>query len=84
MVEHIDAHPLFRRLTQDELDHDICIPHVMQDTEEGKKVARNSGDKFLAVYERVADPLAPWNGFDNVGVKDDKEEEDEKDDDKDE
>ena len=28
----------------------------MQDTEEGKKVARNEGDKYLAVYRRIADP----------------------------
>ena len=28
----------------------------MQSTEEGKKVARNQGDKYLAVYRRIADP----------------------------
>lgn len=64
MVFHIDAHPLFRRLTQNECNEDPCVPHVMQDTEEGKKVERNSGDKFLAVYERIPDSLADWNGFD--------------------
>lgn len=38
MVKHLDEHPLFERLTDQDLKDDACIPCVMQDTEEGKKV----------------------------------------------
>ena len=34
---------------------------VLESTEEGKKVARNNGDKFLAVYRRIADDLEKTN-----------------------
>jgi hypothetical protein len=39
----------------------------MNDTEEGIKVARNKGDKYLAVYERLEAPRVDgkgWDGFD--------------------
>ncbi len=67
MVTHLDAHPLFRRLSKEETDVDPCVPSVMNDTEEGIKVARNNGDKFLAVYERLERPWvegSQWDGFD--------------------
>jgi tRNA (guanine-N7-)-methyltransferase len=63
MVKHINAHPLFRRMTPQELENDPCVSCVLNDTEEGIKVARNSGDKFLAVYERVSNPNTNWSGF---------------------
>ncbi|KAI8928006.1 putative methyltransferase-domain-containing protein [Entophlyctis helioformis] len=64
MVKHLDEHPLFVRMGDDELKDDPCVPCVMEDTEEGKKVARNKGDKYLAVYRRVEDDAAAeWNGF---------------------
>ncbi|KAJ3188035.1 tRNA (guanine-N(7)-)-methyltransferase (tRNA(m7G46)-methyltransferase) [Irineochytrium annulatum] len=53
MVRHLDAHPLFRRLTEGELKEDPCVKCVMEDTEEGKKVARNEGSKWLMCYRRV-------------------------------
>jgi tRNA (guanine-N7-)-methyltransferase len=74
MVSHINAHPLFRRLTQNELDDDVCMPHVTKDTEEGKKVERNKGDKFLAVYERIKDEMKPWDGFDPYILRPDENE----------
>lgn len=67
MVKHLDDHPLFKRIDQDDLKDDPCVQCVMEDTEEGKKVARNKGDKYLACYVRLAenDPAVPqdWNGF---------------------
>ncbi|KAJ3331008.1 tRNA (guanine-N(7)-)-methyltransferase (tRNA(m7G46)-methyltransferase) [Blyttiomyces sp. JEL0837] len=64
MVKHLDDHPLFVRLTQEELDRDPCIRCVMEETEEGKKVARNEGSKYLMCYRRIADdPARVWNGF---------------------
>lgn len=56
-----DAHPLFRRLTDQEVDKDDpCVEAMKTETEEGKKVARNNGSKYYAVYERIeSSELAP-------------------------
>jgi tRNA (guanine-N7-)-methyltransferase len=37
---------------------DPCICAMMNETEEGKKVHRNGGDKFFAVYRRVGTSLS--------------------------
>ncbi|CAO3651693.1 unnamed protein product [Cunninghamella echinulata] len=58
MVKHLDDHPLFERISDEECDQDPVVEHVREATEEGKKVARNKGDKFLACYRRIEDPLA--------------------------
>ncbi|KAI9144670.1 putative methyltransferase-domain-containing protein [Paraphysoderma sedebokerense] len=55
MVKHLDAHPLFQRLTEEEEKLDPVVPFVRRSTEEGKKVERNQGDKFLACYRRITD-----------------------------
>ncbi|KAI7866182.1 guanine-N-7 methyltransferase [Spinellus fusiger] len=57
MAKHLDEHPLFKRLTDEECEQDPVTEHVRTATEEGKKVARNEGDKFLACYVRIEDPL---------------------------
>jgi len=56
MVEHLSNHPLFKRIPNDIVEKDPVVPHVMRSTEEGKKVERNNGSKFLALFERVPDP----------------------------
>ncbi|KAI7853578.1 guanine-N(7)--methyltransferase-like protein [Circinella umbellata] len=56
MVKHLDDHPLFERLSDEECEKDPAVPHVREATEEGKKVARNQGDKYLACYRRIEDP----------------------------
>ncbi|KAJ3298169.1 tRNA (guanine-N(7)-)-methyltransferase [Borealophlyctis nickersoniae] len=67
MVKHLDEHPLFKRMSEEELKDDPCVECVMKDTEEGKKVERNKGDKFLAVYRRISTPdWKEWNGFDPI------------------
>ena len=53
MVECLEAHPLFSRIPNEELMDDPVIEHILQSTEEGKKVARNNGEKFWAVFRRV-------------------------------
>ncbi|TPX33416.1 hypothetical protein SeMB42_g07486 [Synchytrium endobioticum] len=64
MVKHIDTHPLFERIPNSELDSDPCIHCVLNETEEGKKVTRNNGEKFLAVYRRIEDSKNDnWKGF---------------------
>ncbi|KAI9224934.1 guanine-N(7)--methyltransferase [Blastocladiella britannica] len=56
MVEHLEAHPLFERMSKEEEDADPVVPFVYSSTEEGKKVERNKGDKFLALFRRIETP----------------------------
>lgn len=50
-VPIIEAHPLFERVTDTSDDKDLEI--AMTATEESKKVTRNGGDKFAAVFRRI-------------------------------
>lgn len=74
MVGHFAAHPSFERVSpeeeevadeNDETKGDPCVRIMRTATEEGKKVSRNGGQKFVAVFRRIADP--PWPG--NSGDK---------------
>ncbi|KAK5011116.1 tRNA (guanine-N(7)-)-methyltransferase (tRNA(m7G46)-methyltransferase) [Elasticomyces elasticus] len=55
MVEHFDAHPSFARVSE---EGDECVRVMTTETEEGKKVERNGGQKFVALFIRLDDP--PW------------------------
>lgn len=78
MVEHFEDHPLFQRLSDDDLvswmqlfltefinvllqQDDPIVEKLYSSTEEGQKVSRNNGDKFLAVFKRIADPYKSRN-----------------------
>ena len=66
MVRHLDEHPCFERVSDQECAQDPCVTCVLHDTEEGKKVERNKGQKFLAVYRRISVPREQaevWTGF---------------------
>ena len=55
MRSHGECHELFERLTNEEEENDPCV-HIMREaTEEGKKVARNGGSKYIAVFRRLTD-----------------------------
>jgi tRNA (guanine-N7-)-methyltransferase len=41
------------------LKNDPAVKAIIEETEEGKKVARNGGDKFYAVYRRITDAELP-------------------------
>ncbi|KAB7498387.1 tRNA (guanine-N(7)-)-methyltransferase [Armadillidium nasatum] len=58
MKYHFCNHPLFEQVPQEDLDNDPVIEKIYDSTEEGKKVSRNNGDKFLAVFKRIQDPLS--------------------------
>jgi tRNA (guanine-N7-)-methyltransferase len=60
MRAKLAAHPLFEELTEDELAGDAAAALLETDTEEGKKVARNGGKTWRAVFKRrrVAAPAA--------------------------
>ena len=59
MCSCFEQFPLFERIKDDDplLKNDPCIEHVVGSTEEGKKVERNKGDKYLAVFRRIEDRL---------------------------
>ncbi|XP_049858456.1 tRNA (guanine-N(7)-)-methyltransferase isoform X1 [Schistocerca gregaria] len=56
MVQHFTEHPLFVRLSDDDIKDDPVIEKLYDSSEEGQKVSRNHGEKFLAVFRRVPDP----------------------------
>lgn len=59
MVERFEAHPSFERVGDDEVESDECVAVMREETEEGKKVTRNGGRKFVAVFRRGEDPEWP-------------------------
>ncbi|XP_008318354.1 tRNA (guanine-N(7)-)-methyltransferase isoform X2 [Cynoglossus semilaevis] len=56
MVKHFTEHPLFTRVPDEELVDDIIPGRLGSCTEEGKKVQRNGGQNFLAIFRRIDDP----------------------------
>ncbi|TKA60961.1 tRNA (guanine-N(7)-)-methyltransferase [Cryomyces minteri] len=58
MVGHFAEHPGFERVSEEETEADECVAIMKGETEEGKKVERNGGKKFVALFRRAEDP--PW------------------------
>ncbi|CAI5759225.1 unnamed protein product [Candida verbasci] len=56
MVKHLDSHPLFERLSKEWEQQDKCVEIMYNSTEEGKKVERNNGSKWIACYKRLPNP----------------------------
>jgi tRNA (guanine-N7-)-methyltransferase len=57
---HLSALPqLFAPISPDSDDFksDPCVRAIRESTEEGKKVARNKGDKFVSLWRRLEDPV---------------------------
>jgi tRNA (guanine-N7-)-methyltransferase len=54
MRAQLEAHPLFREVPPGELARDAAAALLPVATEEGQKVARNGGQTFVAVFERMA------------------------------
>jgi tRNA (guanine-N7-)-methyltransferase len=56
MKRHLDEHPLFERIPDDELrGTDPCFDAIHIGTDEGRKVTRNHGSKWPAIYRRRPD-----------------------------
>ncbi|XP_072982825.1 tRNA (guanine-N(7)-)-methyltransferase [Typha latifolia] len=49
----LEDHPLFEAVPVEELEADSVVKLLTSATEEGKKVARNEGETFRAVYRRI-------------------------------
>jgi tRNA (guanine-N7-)-methyltransferase len=56
MVSHLEEHPLFERLSEEWESQDKCVEIMYNSTEEGQKVTRNNGDKFVACFRRLPNP----------------------------
>ncbi|XP_029809513.1 tRNA (guanine-N(7)-)-methyltransferase isoform X1 [Suricata suricatta] len=56
MCTHFESHPLFERVPLEELSEDPIVEHLGTSTEEGKKVLRNGGKNFPAIFRRIQDP----------------------------
>lgn len=59
MVERFEKHPSFERVGEEEVEADELVGVMREETEEGKKVTRNGGRKFVAVFRRTEDPEWP-------------------------
>jgi len=60
MTKHLSALPqLFTPLDpeSEEFKSDPCVIATMKSTEEGKKVERNGGSKWIGVWRRREDPV---------------------------
>ncbi|CAR23492.1 tRNA (guanine46-N7)-methyltransferase [Lachancea thermotolerans CBS 6340] len=56
MVKHLEEHPLFERLSTEWEDQDECVEIMRNATEEGKKVERKKGAKYVACFTRLPTP----------------------------
>lgn len=53
MVKHLDEHELYERVGEEEMAQDVIVEKLYESSEEGLKVSRNKGDKFVAIYRRL-------------------------------
>ncbi len=51
-VEHLEMHPLFEKVDEAETKADPCIKFMTDGTDEAKKVMRNEGNMWYAVYRK--------------------------------
>lgn len=67
MKGHFEKHPSFERVEkvfeegegEEGAGMDECVRTMRTETEEGKKVSRNKGMKYVACFRRVEDPAWP-------------------------
>ncbi len=48
----MEMHPLFERVPEEEVKIDPCIKFMTEGTDEAKKVIRNDGKMWYAVYRK--------------------------------
>ncbi len=72
MMLHLRRHPLFEYIPTQALldDKDPVLHAAMTSTEEGKKVARNQGEKWAGCFRRIEPPgrVTPSGGEDGLSV----------------
>jgi tRNA (guanine-N7-)-methyltransferase len=57
MYQHCNEHPLFERVDEAETKEDPCVEIIVNETEEGKKAAREGRNKHWSVWRRIEDPV---------------------------
>ena len=57
-----EGRELWERVDGSELEGDECVRVMREETEEGKKVGRNGGRKFVGVWRRKGVPAWPVEG----------------------
>lgn len=55
MYQHCNEHKLFEKV--EDAETDPCVQVMLNETEEGKKVAREGRSKWWAVWRRIEDPV---------------------------
>ena len=61
MDSRLSIHPMFQKLSEEEMEKDPTVSLLFESTEEGRKVSRAGGDKWKAVYQRISDPFQEEN-----------------------
>jgi len=59
MAKHLSEFPLFEKIEEEDLVRDgkgPILDAIKMDTEEGKKVSRNKGEKWVVCFKRKEDP----------------------------
>ena len=56
MDSRLSIHPMFQKLSEEEMEKDPTVSLLFESTEEGRKVSRAGGQKWKAVYQRIPDP----------------------------
>lgn len=59
----LSKHPLFSKLSEEEIEKDPTVSLLFESTEEGRKVSRAGGNKWKAVYQRISDPYETTEKF---------------------
>ena len=54
--QHCNSHPLFELLTDEEIREDLSAQLALTSSEESRKVDREGGEKYIAVFRRRANP----------------------------
>jgi tRNA (guanine-N7-)-methyltransferase len=52
-VKHLDEHPLFERIPEEELADDAGVKVMREETDEAQKVMRNKGSIWHSVYRKI-------------------------------
>lgn len=55
MYQHCNEHKLFEKV--EDAETDPCVQVMLNETEEGKKVAREGRNKWWTVWRRIEDPV---------------------------
>eukprot|EP00483_Globobulimina_turgida_P012144 UN12166 len=55
-LDQFSKHPLFERLSDNELKNDIIVDLITNKTDEAQRVTKNNGQKYICVYRRKCIP----------------------------